>query len=156
LCVVDEADVYKRSKLGSPLQVNLKLFQSAPGKHKTVLLIVIRDRTRTPQDKMFADMRTDLETIWASLVKPPEYEDCPVDDFFQLQFVSLPSYEIEQDDFLAEATLLRRRFLPSHDTSIIRTDPTKARPFITCQFLPLSSCRMPSAACPLACPTEFL
>ena len=109
------------------MQVNLKLFQSAPSTNKTVLLIVIRDRTRTPHDKMCADMRADLDTIWAALVKPPEYADSPVDDFFELQYVSLPSFEIEHDDFVAESTILRRRFMPSHAESLIRIDGEKVR-----------------------------
>ena len=110
------------------LQVNLKLFQSAPSKNKTVLLIVIRDRTRTPHAKMCADMRADLDTIWAALVKPPEYADSSVDDFFELQYVSLPSYEVEGEDFAAECTILRRRFMPSYeDVTLVRADKSKAR-----------------------------
>lgn len=105
--------------------MNLKLFQSAPSTHKTVLLIVIRDRTRTPFDQMCRDMRADLDTIWASLVKPPEYSESPLDDFFELQYVSLPSYEVDVDEFNAEATLLRKRFKPSEEQSVIRSDATK-------------------------------
>ena len=107
------------------VQVNLKLFQTAPGKNKTVLLIVIRDRTRAPHAKMCADMRADLDTIWSALVKPPEHADSTVEDFFELQYVSLPSYEIEEDDFKAEATLLRRRFMPSYPESLVRADAEK-------------------------------
>jgi protein SEY1 len=107
------------------MQVNLKLFQTAPGKSKTVLLLVIRDRTRTPFEKMVADMRRDLDSIWGALVKPPEYAAAPLDDFFELQYVSLPSYEREADDFVAEATLLRRRFLPSYNGDLLREDESK-------------------------------
>lgn len=105
--------------------MNLKLFLTAPSKNKTVLLIVIRDRTKTPHEKICADMRRDLDTIWASLVKPPEYADSSLEEFFALQYVSLPSYELEEDDFRAECTLLRRRFLPENEGSYIRNDEMK-------------------------------
>lgn len=123
-------------------QVNLKLFQAAPGKNKTILLIVIRDRTRTPHTKMAADMRADLDAIWASLVKPPEYTEAPLDEFFELQYVSLPSFELEEDDFRAECTFLRRRFTDDYDDSLLRLDASKVCPCIKdirhgCSVLPL-------------------
>lgn len=120
------------------MQVNLKLFQAAPGKHKTILLIVIRDRTRTPHAKMAADMRADLDSIWASLVKPPEYVDAPLDDFFELQYVSLPSFEVEEDEFRAECTFLRRRFTNLHEDSFLRLDDSKVRSrnWIRCRCSP--------------------
>eukprot|EP00892_Ulva_mutabilis_P007514 jgi/Ulvmu1/5134/UM021_0151.1 len=107
------------------LQVNLKLFQAAPGKNKTILLIVIRDRTRTPHAKMAADMRADLDSIWSSLVKPPEYTEAPLDDFFELQYVSLPSFELEEEEFRAECTLLRRQFTHAYEDSLLRPDESK-------------------------------
>ena len=110
------------------MQVNLKLFLTAPTKNKTVLLIVIRDRTKTPHEKICGDMRRDLDTIWGSLVKPPEFADSPLDEFFDLQYVSLPSYELEEDDFRAECTLLRRRFLPDTESTYIRPDESKVLP----------------------------
>jgi hypothetical protein len=107
------------------MQVNLKLFLTAPSKNKTILLIVIRDRTKTPHAKICADMRRDLDTIWASLVKPPEYAETTLEAFFELQYVTLPSYELEEDDFKAECTLMRRRFLPDSENTYIRSDNTK-------------------------------
>jgi len=74
---------------------------------------------------MAADMRADLDTIWGSLVKPPEYVDAPLDDFFELQYVSLPSFELEEEDFRAECTLLRRRFTNSYEDSLLRHDESK-------------------------------
>ena len=108
--------------------MNLKLFLTAPTKNKTVLLIVIRDRTKTPHEKICGDMRRDLDTIWGSLVKPPEYAESSLEEFFELQYVSLPSFELEEDDFRAECTLLRRRFLPDTESTYIRSDETKVLP----------------------------
>jgi protein SEY1 len=108
-------------------QVNLKLFQPAPGTARTVLLIVIRDRTRTPFPMLCNSMRADLDAIWASLVKPPEHADARLDAFFDLQYVSLPSFEAAEDDFRAEATLLRRRFAPSEENCLLPDDRSKVR-----------------------------
>lgn len=104
--------------------MNLKLFQSSTS-HKTTLLMVIRDRTRTPHERMCIDLRKDLDAIWGSLVKPPELADEPLDHFFDLKFVSLPSYELQQDVFIQEAEALRERFLPSSTDAIISTDESK-------------------------------
>jgi protein SEY1 len=106
------------------VQVNLKLFQSSTS-HKTVLLMVIRDRTRTPYERMCQDLRKDLDSIWASLVKPPELADASLDHFFELKFVSLPSYELQQDVFVQEATALRERFHPSSTDAIFASDESK-------------------------------
>lgn len=108
-------------------QVNLKLFQPAPGKRKTVLLFVIRDRTRSPFAKLCSDLRQDLDSIWESLVKPPEQAACTVEDFFDVNYVSLPSFEVEEDDFRAEATLLRRKFIPSHEDCLIKPEEHRVR-----------------------------
>jgi len=91
---------------------------------------------------MAADMRADLDAIWASLVKPPEYTEAPLDEFFELQYVSLPSFELEEDDFRAECTLLRRRFTDDYDDSLLRLDASKVCPCIKdirhgCSVLPL-------------------
>lgn len=134
------------------MQVNLKLFLTAPTKNKTVLLIVIRDRTRTPHEKICGDMRRDLDTIWASLVKPPEYADSSLDEFFELQYVSLPSYELEEDDFEAECTSMRRRFLPDTESTFIRSDETKVLPAAKPvshpeNFIPDLHCMQSSLSC---------
>lgn len=95
--------------LKTVLQENLKLFDS--GKRKT-LLFVIRDRSsKTPLDKLVTTLREDLERIWASILEtahgPPNRR---LDDVFDLNFTSLPNYEEKEEEFEAEATLLRSRF----------------------------------------------
>lgn len=137
----------------APLQVNLKLFQAAPSTNKTVLLIAIRDRTRTPHAKLCEDMRGDLNTIWAALVKPPEYADSSVEDFFELQYVSLPSYETQADDFVAEATILRRRFMPSYDDAMVRVDEAKV--LLGCHCAPVTCGSVPCACAALSCRCHF-
>jgi hypothetical protein len=60
------------------VQVNLKLFQPAPGKRKTCILFVIRDRTRTPFPKLCSDS-ADLDVIWDTVTC--RTASCSVTDF---------------------------------------------------------------------------
>ena len=67
------------------LQVNLKLFTPDPGRRRTVLLFVFRDRTKTPLARLVETWGSDLERIWAAITKPPEYENTRVEDFFEVR-----------------------------------------------------------------------
>ena len=69
----------------SPLQVNLKLFTPDPGRRRTVLLFVFRDRTKTPLARLVETWGSDLERIWAAITKPSEYENTRVEDFFEVR-----------------------------------------------------------------------
>lgn len=111
-------DVGREAGSGKPLlktifQVNLKLFQPAPGARRTVLLFVFRDRTRTPLDKLRETWEADLQRMWDGITKPPAYETSQIEDFFEVRYAALSNFEDRGDDFLAETTLLRRRF--THD-----------------------------------------
>ena len=43
-----------------PSQVNLKLFSPEPDRRRTVLLFVLRDKTRTPLPRLVETMEVDL------------------------------------------------------------------------------------------------
>lgn len=108
-------DVGRETGAGKPLlktifQVNLKLFQPSPGARRTVLLFVFRDRTKTPLDKLKETWEQDLGSLWESLTKPAAYTHSAISDFFDVQYCALSNYEDKQEDFLAESTILRRRF----------------------------------------------
>lgn len=108
-------DVGRESGAGKPLlktifQVNLKLFQPSPGARRTVLMFVFRDRTKTPLEKLKETWEIDLRRMWESLAKPPEYEDSTLEDFFEIQYAALSNYEDRYEEFMAETTMLRRRF----------------------------------------------
>lgn len=68
------------------LQVNLKLFTPAPGRKRTVLLFVFRDRTRTPLSRLVETWEEDLGRMWAAIPKPPQYDATSVSDFFDVRF----------------------------------------------------------------------
>lgn len=55
-------------------QVNLKLFAPEPGRHKTTLLFVIRDKSRTPLAKLTETLGSDVLRMWDSISKPPQYK----------------------------------------------------------------------------------
>jgi Root hair defective 3 GTP-binding protein (RHD3) len=66
------------------LQVNLKLFTPAPGKRRTVLLFVFRDRTKTPLARLVETWEEDLHRMWTAIPKPPTLEGTSVTDFFEV------------------------------------------------------------------------
>lgn len=94
----------------SPGQVNLRLFTPAPNKRRTVLLFVFRDRTRTPLEKLTEVWEADLQRMWAAIAKPPELEEYGFADFFEVRYAALSNFEEREEDFRAEAVMLRRRF----------------------------------------------
>ena len=105
-------DIGREQASGKPLlrtifEVNLKVF--SPEK-KTVLLFVIRDRSKTPFERLVENLRGDLESIWRGITKPERYANSAITDLFELKFTSLPHYEHEHELFVAEAKALRARF----------------------------------------------
>ena len=50
-----------------------------------MLLFVFRHRTKTPLVRLIETLASDLERIWAAIMKPPEYEDTRVEDFFEVR-----------------------------------------------------------------------
>ena len=104
-------DIGREVASGKPLlktifQVNLKVFNP----RKTTLVFVIRDKSRTPLERLRENLREDLDRIWAGVTKPDRLRDAAFDDFFRLEFVALAHYEHAHEQFLAEAAALTRRF----------------------------------------------
>jgi len=105
-------DIGREQASGKPLlrtifEVNLKVF--SPEK-KIVLLFVIRDRSKTPFERLVENLRADVEAIWRGITKPERYANSEITDLFELKFTSLPHYEHEHELFVAEAKALRNRF----------------------------------------------
>lgn len=123
-------DVGRETGAGKPLlktifQVNLKLFQPAPGRRRTVLLFVFRDRTRTPLELLTSTWEADLARMWGSIAKPPQYEASSFNDFFEVKYAALSNYEERPEDFAAEALLLRRRFAEDDADTFLRPSGEK-------------------------------
>ena len=115
-------DVGREQGSGKPLlktvlQENLKLFNS--GKKKT-LVFVIRDRSsKTPLEALAKTLREDLDKIWNAIAKPEDQENKSLEDCFNLIFTSLPNYEEREEEFEAEATLLRSKFKRSSEENYL-------------------------------------
>eukprot|EP00882_Tetradesmus_deserticola_P007485 GHRQ01007884.1.p1 GENE.GHRQ01007884.1~~GHRQ01007884.1.p1 ORF type:complete len:254 (+),score=99.95 GHRQ01007884.1:204-965(+) len=108
-------DIGREHGSGKPLmktifQVNLKLFAPEPKRRRTVLLFVIRDKSKTPMAKLAEVLAEDVHKMWDSISKPPQYVDSKLEDFFEVQYTALPHYEDKYEDFLADTVVLRRRF----------------------------------------------
>lgn len=113
-------DVGREAGAGKPLlrtifQVNLKLFQPSPKRHKTILLFVFRDRTKTPLDKLIATWENDLDKIWEGVTKPPGAEDAAFSDYFEVKYAALSNFEEHPEEFAAEAVMLRKKFVEDGD-----------------------------------------
>ncbi|MEW5304073.1 MAG: hypothetical protein WDW36_006707 [Sanguina aurantia] len=117
-------DIGREHGSGKPLlrtifQVNLKLFAPEPNRAKSMLLFVIRDKTRTPLPKLVEVMESDLDKMWESIAKPPQYTDSKLRDFFNVQYAGLSHFEEKYEDFLADTVMLRRRFTTEGDESLV-------------------------------------
>jgi len=129
-------DIGRETGAGKPLlrtvmQVNFKLFHPT----KTVLLFIIRDRSKTPKDKLEQVLREDMEKLWDSINKPEKHRDSQLQEFFDIKFVTLPNYEEKEEEFRAETTLLRRKFSdPEEPSSLV---PHRAN--VPIDALPLSA-----------------
>ncbi|PNH08156.1 Protein ROOT HAIR DEFECTIVE 3 [Tetrabaena socialis] len=120
-------DIGREQGAGKPLlrtifQVNLKLFAPEPDRKRTVLLFVVRDKTKTPLPKLVEVLEGDLERMWDSISKPQAYEGSKLTDFFEVQYAALSHFEERYEDFQADAVHLRRRFSPDGDETLIRND----------------------------------
>ena len=123
-------DIGREQGSGKPLlktifHVNLKLFSPEPTRRKTVLLFVLRDKTKTPLARLIEQMESDLKSMWDSFSKPVQYEGSSITDFFELQFVALSHFEEKHEDFVADTVMLRRRFQPDDDKTLIRSEEGK-------------------------------
>ena len=103
-------DVGREHGAGKPLlrtvlQVNLRLFGA---KRRPVLCFALRDRTRTPLDRLSPILREDLHKMWEGLTKPAGLVGKGIDDVFDLRFVALPSFEMAEREFLEEVAALKQ------------------------------------------------
>lgn len=109
-------DLGREVASGKPLlkvvfQVNLRLFTP----RKTTLLFVIRDKSRTPEDRLLETLREDLRRIWDGITKPERHESSSFEDFFHLEFVALSHFEHAREGFVRDCEKMRQRFFVDED-----------------------------------------
>ncbi|PSR96910.1 Protein ROOT HAIR DEFECTIVE like, partial [Actinidia chinensis var. chinensis] len=76
---------------------------------KTTLVYVIRDKSKTPLDKLAEKLRKDTVQIWNSVPKPQALQDTPLSESFNVEVVALPNYEYQKEDFEEEVAKLKNQ-----------------------------------------------
>ncbi|KAK9457988.1 RHD3/Sey1 [Dipodascopsis uninucleata] len=116
-----QVGLYQGANMGllkTVFEVNLNLFQNS--KNKSLLLFVIRDHIGvTPLENLAATLISDLNRIWDSLMKPDHLKDAKIDDFFGLQFTTLPHKILQPEKFGEEVKDLEKRFESSDDPNYV-------------------------------------
>ncbi|OVA12385.1 RHD3/Sey1 [Macleaya cordata] len=107
-------DIGREQAANKPLlktvfQVMMRLFSP----RKTTLLLVIRDKTKTPLEHLEPVLREDIQRIWDSVSKPQVHTDTPLSEFFNLEVTALSSYEEKEEQFKEQVAQLRKRFFHS-------------------------------------------
>ncbi|KAK3118900.1 hypothetical protein QOZ80_9BG0710330 [Eleusine coracana subsp. coracana] len=98
-----------RPLLRTVFQVLMRLFTP----RKTTLLLVIRDKTKTPLEFLTQALKEDLEKIWDSVQKPEVYKEAELSEFFNVEVTALSSYENKEELFKEQVGQLRQRFCHS-------------------------------------------
>ncbi|XP_021827159.1 protein ROOT HAIR DEFECTIVE 3 homolog 1-like isoform X1 [Prunus avium] len=92
--------------LNTVFQVMMRLFVP----HRTTLIFVIRDKTKTPLENLESELRNDIQKIWESAPKPEAHKETPLSEFFNVEVVALSNYEDKEDTFKAEVAWMRQKF----------------------------------------------
>ncbi|XP_077227328.1 protein ROOT HAIR DEFECTIVE 3-like [Tasmannia lanceolata] len=107
-------DIGREQAANKPLlktvfQVMMRLFSP----RKTILLFVIRDKTKTPLEHLEPVLREDIQKIWDAVSKPKAHIDTPLSEFFNVEVTALSSYEEKEEQFKEQVAQLRQRFFHS-------------------------------------------
>lgn len=99
------------SLLKTVYELNLQLFAKSR-QTKTLLLFVIRDFFgNSSLDTLKNQITKDIDKIWSQLMKPDEFKDSLVTDFFDFDFITFPHYVLQRDNFDKKLDSLRERFI---------------------------------------------
>ncbi|RLM58095.1 hypothetical protein C2845_PM18G09800 [Panicum miliaceum] len=92
-----------RPLLRTVFQVLMRLFSP----RKTTLLLVIRDKTKTPLEYLTQALKDDIQK------KPEAYKEAALSEFFNVEVTALSSYEEKEELFKEQVGQLRQRFYHS-------------------------------------------
>ncbi|KAL5204065.1 hypothetical protein ABZP36_008936 [Zizania latifolia] len=98
-----------RPMLKTIFEVLMRLFSP----RKTTLLLVIRDKTKTPLEYLTQALKEDIQKIWDAIRKPEVYKEAALSEFFNVDVTALPSYEEKEELFKEQVGQLRQRFIHS-------------------------------------------
>ncbi|KAJ0018661.1 hypothetical protein Pint_11634 [Pistacia integerrima] len=113
-----------RPLLKTVFQVMMRLFSP----RKTTLLFVIRDKTKTPLEKLESNLREDIKKIWEAVPKPRDHEGAPLSEFFNVEVTALSSYEEMEEKFKEQVAKLREQFFHSISPGRLAGDSQRVVP----------------------------
>ncbi|CAN6462875.1 unnamed protein product [Victoria cruziana] len=80
---------------------------------RTTLLFVIRDKTKTPLERLEPILREDIHKVWDAVPRPQAHKRTPLGEFFRVEVTALSSYEEKEYQFKEQVANLRQRFYHS-------------------------------------------
>lgn len=119
----NQVGLYQGANMGllkTVFEVNLTLFHTSSKTNRSLILFVIRDHIgTTPLDNLKRTVIADLERIWESLSKPEAAAHARLDDFFDLQFYTLPHKILMAEKFESETHNLSQYFVQTQSPSYL-------------------------------------
>ncbi|EMS58961.1 Protein ROOT HAIR DEFECTIVE 3-like protein 2 [Triticum urartu] len=107
-----------RPLLKTIFEVLMRLFSP----RKTTLLLVIRDKTKTPVEYLAQALKEDIHKIWDSVPKPEVFKKAVLSEFFNVEVTALSSYEENEELFKEQVGKLRHKFIHSIDPGGLAAD----------------------------------
>ncbi|KAI4354150.1 hypothetical protein L6164_003043 [Bauhinia variegata] len=89
------------------------IFRFCDKPRKITLMFVVRDKSKTPEERLEAKLKDDIQEIWSSIQKPQGKDDIQLSDFFKVEVKFLPNYEYKFKQFKVEVEKLKMRFINS-------------------------------------------
>ncbi|KAK2959235.1 putative SEY1 like protein [Blattamonas nauphoetae] len=118
------------SIISTVFEAATRLFLQSGNTPKTLILFIIRDHIgKTPLSKYVTLLTNDMHQIWKDIAKPDDMKDDPINRFFDFEFVCLPHYELQTEQFHASVKALQERFFQPNNQSIFTKEREKSVPF---------------------------
>eukprot|EP00899_Mesostigma_viride_P026035 jgi/Mesvir1/6616/Mv12750-RA.2 len=92
------------------LRIVFQVYLRMISPRRTTLLFVVRDKTKTPMDKLEPILRNDIQQIWRGIAKPDSFKDTSLEDFFEVIVTAVDNYEEKPESFKEQTAELRERF----------------------------------------------
>lgn len=118
------------SLLKTVFELNLQLFLKDQSS-KTLLLFVIRDHIAqtSPLHVLQKQILQDIDKIWNSIIKTPQFTESKVSDFFDFQFTSLPHKQLQEKEWYDQVAVMRNMFTdPNNEHYVFLEKYKKAVP----------------------------
>mmetsp|Transcript_25329 Transcript_25329/g.100016 ORF Transcript_25329/g.100016 Transcript_25329/m.100016 type:complete len:695 (-) Transcript_25329:268-2352(-) len=97
------------------LELHVQLFITAQKSSekipfKTKLMFILRDHVSSPLSKLTEVLTMDVKKVWDSIEKPAEIENSALEEFFDLDFYSLPHKNLKPEEFAEAASDMQAKF----------------------------------------------